>query len=741
MALTLFCASCSRHPVNSGNTPLVHNAEIDIWPDSIDFHTGMILRAEGDSALSIRVEGNALRTIPLPPTREGGFSFSSGFPLLDALYRLDDAKPKEGWWRFSPYELYLDPLNAREGTELLATRLKHGYIVPPETRRYEWPVINDNGMWLLAACELFKTGGDRRWLETIGETAAKVIGEDCLVARNPATGLFFGIPRYMAGAENLFPGWMTPSYIFATQSLAVNAAYWSALDAMNSITADMARKNEKSHLPELPVDADSLQHAINREFWMPNLGCYSALVYGSPLNPLQLHSSDNLAQGVAAATGLTSVQIGKAMIRNTPLAPLGISPFTPHPSRNAPFADTSAAAAAFWAVAAAHHGSTQTYETSIGALLYLAAAEVLDRQPSPRRTFRNSMAGLILRGFLGMKFAFDGIWIAPSVPGSIPGTKHLRGLKYRRATLDITLRGTGRAIGSFTIDGKPASPFIPSSLEGRHEIEISMADDPAPSSPAPLPDDGATLPPPPLVEWASAHEAAVLPQPENTAEGGTHRKNVHPTRHLPASYAEFVYLNGVLTDELATHTYRIPEMPHPATVQFVSVENSRLAGFSAEPRLYIPHGSMAMVYLATVARGGTRIIEDSKLAARFVESSRGRNSKLEFDYSAPHDGEYLIDVHYISGLGIVNPRRRTALRSLYIDGTRRGIFVFPQQTPGNTEPASNGWQNLTAFSNPLKVFMHKGENRISIRLYQPTPVYIDPTSNTIVADFVRITAL
>lgn len=742
MALTLLCTSCRQTHVDS-TTPLVHNGQLDIWPDSIDFHSGMILRAEGDSTLRIRVEGNVLRTIHIPPPRKGAFSFHSDFPLLDALYRLEASSPApEEWWRFTPYEIYLNPLKPAEGKALLGQRLKHGYIVPAETRRFEWPVINDNGMWLLAACEVFKTGGDMQWLETIGQTAAKVIGEDCKVAHNATTGLFFGIPRYMAAGSNIFPRWMTPSDIFASQTLAVNAAYWSALNAMNAITFEMAKKNEKSRLPELPVDADTLLHAINRELWMPNIGCYSAMTYGAPFTPLQLHSSDNLAQALAVTTGMTSPEIAKAVLRNTPLSPMGISPFTPMLSRNAPFSDTAPAAAAFWAVAAAHNGSEHVYDTAIGGLLYNTAADVLDKRSNTPRKFRNAVSGLILRGLLGMKFASDGIWIAPSVPRSMPGIKQIKRLKYRRATLDITINGTGKVIESFTINGNPSAPFIPSGLEGQHEIAITLANDNGNPNPSAKPDDGATLPPPPLVEWVSAHDAAVLPHVDNRPKGTAHPTDKRAHNALPASYAEFVFLNGVLTDELVSHTYRLPEMPHPTTVQFVSVENNRLAGFSAEPRLYIPDGTMDMTYLFTVARGGTRIISDKKVAEKFVESNRWHNSRMEFIHTAPRDGEYLIDIHYISGLGIVNPRRRTALRSLYIDGNCRGIFVFPQQTPGSTDQdTSNGWQNLTAFSNPLKVRLRKGENHISIRIYQPTPVYIDPTANTIVADFVRITAM
>ena len=99
-------------------------------------------------------------------------------------------------------------------------------------------------------------------------------------------------------------------------------------------------------------------------------------------------------------------------------------------------------------------------------------------------------------------------------------------------------------------------------------------------------------------------------------------------------------------------------------------------------------------------------------------------------------------MHYISGLGIVNARRRTALRALYVDGARKGIFVFPQHSGASLDrDGGYDWQTLTSFSNPLRVSLRKGVNTLELRLYQPSPVYIDPAANTILADFIRIIPL
>lgn len=383
---------------------------------------------------------------------------------------------------------------------------------------------------------------------------------------------------------------------------------------------------------------------------------------------------------------------------------------------------TAAAAAAFWAVAAAQHGNSRVYDTAVGGLLNIAATSVLYNRTNHQRQFHCPIAGFILRGLLGMHFAADGIHLRPSVPAAMPGKKTINGIHYRRSILNITIDGTGNMISAMTLDGNPADPFIPSNLEGEHHIAITMADVKASGKGTLTPDNGNALPPPPAVEWTASHEAAIMPAPDNGA-----------------TCPNFVYLNGVLTDELTSHTYSVPSTPNPVNVQIVNIESNRWISYSSAPHLCIPEGKCTEINLASVTRGGTKIIQDKKLAAKFVESDRWRNRNITFSYTAPHTGYYLIDVHYISGLGIVNPRRRSALRSLSVNGTRQGIFVFPQHTPANRDAESaGGWQEFTAFTNPLKVHLNKGENQLALKLYQPTPVYIDPTANTIVADFIRI---
>ena len=136
------------------------------------------------------------------------------------------------------------------------------------------------------------------------------------------------------------------------------------------------------------------------------------------------------------------------------------------------------------------------------------------------------------------------------------------------------------------------------------------------------------------------------------------------------------------------------------------------------------------------------MLPDKHLAARFVESSRAANRNLRFNVIAPEGGRYIVDVHYASGLGIVNPRRGTALRMCMVNGRRAGVFVFPQFSPSAWDKSlGDDWQRLSSFSNPLVVELEAGENILELRYFQTSPVYLDPTANSLVADYVRLIPL
>lgn len=717
--------ACSQE-VGYGGESVFHCHVYDIYPDSVDMHTGMILRAYGDSVIQVRVEGNTLRTIYAEkhPRSRGTFRFKSDYPLFDALIRLEASRVSDGSYTpLSPYELYLNPFIGSEGERILASRIRNGYLIPSDTRRYVWPVINDNPQWILAACELFKITANRFFLEKIGGVAANIAAEERKVCSGPLTGLIGGIPRYMAAPQDLFPQWMGPGELLGSATFCVNVAWWGALRSMADITAGMALRNEMARLPEISFDPDSLRNSIFRYFWNPVQGRFSAMLYGDPLRPLALGSSDNLAQGMAVLTGLPLPEMSRMLIEKTPAPVTGISLYAPRlASGEGKKMASEALAGTVWAIAASRVGNDKAYNTAMAAMVYNLCDDILGSRHNSGAVVRQPLTALVLRGFCGITTAFEGLYFAPSVPSGMTGTKQITGLKYRRSELSITIAGTGDKVASFMVDGKETEPFFPASEEGHHDISITL------SSEAPEQADADLSVPVqiskmPAVEWTSPADVSFIYSGNDTGKRSM-----------------WAYVDGLPVEEAEGRHYTLDDTSAVRTVQFCATPDGNWPGFATAPVLYVPQGFSRTIDLTDVAKGGSGIFQDRTLASHFVESTRYRNRKIVFDVTVEEKGVYAVAVHYANGLGIVNSRRRTALRSLSVDGVpQQGVFVFTQLSPvdWDNDPARE-WQMMTAFTNPLMVALDPGTHTFELRYYQPNPVYIDPFSNTVVADYVRL---
>lgn len=716
--------SCRKETPRSVD-PIAHTSGYDIWPDSIDLHDGVILRAMSDSVMQVRVDGNILDTIAAGKVPSGRMTFSSTLPLLDFLYRLEASAPSTGrYTTVTPYEIYLNPLQNDSATDILKSRMRNGLVTPFGTRRAGWPAINSNAEWLLAASELLLATGDSRWEKTVRQTARAAIASDTRICRNTATGLFTGIPRHMAYGAGMFPRWMTQSDIFQQSTLAVNVAYAASMS-------------------NLGLPADSLADALKRHLWIPGMGCLSATAYGVPACPLPLPVTDNLAQSVAILSGIIPDAMADAIIRKTPVGPTGVSlyqPMLPPASGEIREGIPSTLLQTAWTVAAARQGNEAAYSKAVGDLFATEGKRLLGYRHQPP-AFRSAFTTLITRGLLGMRFSTDGIHLVPYVPENMPGEKTIGNLRYRNVILDIKITGTGKVISTFTIDGTPSEPFIPAGLEGRHQVAITLAGATADPGFVTIQGKTITAPLPPEVDWTAPGQAVIRPGsiPGNLpANFLTEEEQEYPEEPGKASHQ--VYVNGILREETTSGTYRAGDTREPAVIQFTTLNDSKLSGFSSKPYIGISRHPRHTIQASSIAKTGTKILETKALASKFVESNRFKNRNISFGFDSPEEGRYLVDVHYANGLGIVNSQRKIALRSFRVNGREAGVLIFPQLSAANAPRDDNeSWQEMTTWSNTLIVDLKKGENRLELRYYQPSPVYSDPNSNVVLFDLVRLT--
>ncbi len=81
---------------------------------------------------------------------------------------------------------------------------------------------------------------------------------------------------------------------------------------------------------------------------------------------------------------------------------------------------------------------------------------------------------MLLNGIFGLRFKISTLGFSPYLPEGIHFIS-LKDLSYRKAILDITIKGSGKAIQSFMLDGKLQSAHqIVSNLTGKHKITILM---------------------------------------------------------------------------------------------------------------------------------------------------------------------------------------------------------------------------------------------------------------------------
>ncbi|MCM1071875.1 MAG: hypothetical protein NC210_07600 [[Clostridium] fimetarium] len=675
------------------------------------------------STAELRRGGKVVGELRAP--RPAGATFESDAPLLPFLYRLEaasDSAPAK-WRPYTPYALFINPLPTERGAALLEAATRNGLPVPPELSRYSWPVVRGNAQWLMAAAETAVAGGDERWSRQVLSSARQILELDTRMALDRGLGLFKGVPRYLANPGSRFPDWMGPVELYQALTLAENAAYHAALLRLEQIASASGRESG------IAYPAAALREAVNRELWNPRTGRYGALLYGNPAFPVRLQGADNAAQAVAILGGTASEAMAASIAANTPAAPFGpttLSPAWPGDSVSATEMPPTLQRV-MWMAAMAATGNETAYSAAASALIAGRARELLDQVPGsaprPGGEAARPVASLILRGFLGAKFTPEGLYLNPAVPSWLPADKTIRGLRYRGATLDITITGTGRALATFTIDGKPATPFIPAGLTGRHEIAITLAGAAADPGKVAEAEGETVLPPTPKADWTSRLKARLAMPGDNVAD------------------AFEIYVDGVLEQVSINPDYTVAAPRRLTAAQFAAAGEG-VPGFATSPHIIAPRGWETIIKASDIARAGTRLISDKSTAARVVESNRWKNRSVSFDFDAPAAGRYLVDVRYSGGLGIVNPHRRTALRRLKVNNVEAGILVFPQFSPAwwNRDTGTD-WQLPSTYSSQLAIELPAGTNRLELLYFQPSPVYIDPLANTLLFDAVRIRRL
>ncbi len=555
-----------------------------------------------------------------------------------------------------------------------------------------WPVSSDRMVWALAAYEIYKVTGEREWLEYIYPIIKRSLADDSFVTAS-ANGLVKGETSFIDWREQSYPKWMQCADIYTSEALGTSIVHAQALKLMSQMAAELGKKKEAA---DYAARSQQMAQAINRELWMPEKGYYAMYTYGRDF-PILNPRAETLGESLAILYDIATPEQARAISENNPTTPFGAAIFFPQIADMPPYHNNSLWpwVAAYWAMANAKAGNEQGTLEAIGSVFRPAALFttnkenfVLDNGDIATQLNSSNMlwclAGNIAithRILFGIRFEKDGLAFAPFVPKALAADRTLTNFRYRRATLDITVKGYGSEIKSFTLNGKEHKPFIPADIKGNNKIVITMADNDV----APL-----------RVNRTRNVKAPLTPVA--WFEGNT--LNWNPIEYI----GKYIVLrDGKPVAE--THSTAF-EAVVPGEYQIIGVSREGIQSFASEPRsnrekiiVEMP-GEVAEAVSSEISYRPEKGIMGYH-GAGFREIDRS-SAPVNIPVEVPADGTYAIYLRYANGNGPVNTENKCAIRTISVDGKRAGIVVLPQRGVANW----NDWGNSNVLELPLTAGKH-----------------------------------
>lgn len=701
---------------------------------------------KGDGIYEVTLKVNPKTEQPADPTGWKIDSIDTRFPryeseqvLVDALYnmsidciasniRTDDTYRAGAawdgvWTRDVSYSTYLALayLDPKRAINSLKAKVENDRIIQDTGTGGSWPVSSDRIVWAVAAWEIYAVTGDNEWLRYAYNVIDNTLKDDIKAVYDSRFGLMHGEQSYLDWREQSYPKWMQPKDIYESMALGTNALFVRACEIVGKMAKALGEENH-----DYDALAKEIAMSINDRLWIPDRGYYSGYLYGG-INPIQSDATDALGQALCVIFGIANPEMAKTLIANTPHVAYGIPSVFPQQPDIKPYHNNAVwpFVQSYWNIAAAKTHNMEALEAGLGAIYRQAALFATQKELMVASTgdFRGtainsdkmlwSSAGnvaMLFRVIAGMDFQADTLFFKPFVPKSFTGKKTFREIRYRQAVLNVNINGTGDKIASFSVDGRATdNHYILGNITGEHNIDIVLSDNDIEKQTTTL-SEQMWMPPTPILKVNS--------------------KTAHVTNATKGEAFD-VFVNGTIFDRTTVSTIDIDRAIDGSllTAMIVPVnEATGIKGFSASP---VERYDVANLLQAEAfAEAGTSLIEDKEKADRFVETTRTKNTHIEFLLKAHRDGLFAVDVRYANGSGPINTDNKCAIRTLFVNGARAGTIVMPQRGLGE-------WLS-TGFSNRLIVNLNKGENTISLDFVTPDNENMNGKTNTALIDYIRL---
>lgn len=573
---------------------------------------------------------------------------------------------------------YMQPRAAM--ISLLCKIGRNGQIIQDTGTGGAWPCSSDREIWTVAAWELYKVTGDCEWLAQVYPVAKKSLSVDMQSLYDLQTGLVKGESSFIDWREQSYPRWMEPADIYDSRCLGTNMVHYAALLS----AAEMAGLSGDLEFRQICLDkAASLKDAINQHLWMDGCGYYAQFIAGRK-DDLLYTKSETLGQALAILYGVAEGERAERLSESMPVVDYGAPVFWPWIPDIPPYHNRAVwpFVQSFWMHASAMTGNEQGVLHSIGSLYRAAAMFATNKEnfvadsgdwkgtqinSSNMLWSLSGALSITYRVLFGINYEADAISFAPVVPKKLAADRRLEGFRYRNMTLDVQVEGYGDVIRSFELDGVQQSDYlVPADLTGRHVVRIVMADRFRKNLDINMQPGVGT----PMTPIASLEAEKISWQPVDSA----------------ASYK--LYAAGSEVAETA-ETEIIVSPDWRGDVQVVAVSADGVPSFPSEP-----------IFLGEKVE---KVFEPVKLT-----SKSGDDFVIEME--VPSEGVWFLSWNYANGNGDITTDRKCAIRTLYVDGQRIEINVFPQR-------GVDAW-DVWGWTSPTALELKKGKHVLTLS-YKP----------------------
>ena len=667
--------------------------------------------------------------------------YSSDYPIADALYNLaleearravePDSTFRTGkewagvWTRDVSYSIILAQASLQPKVAMNSLMRKvsaDGRIIQDTGTGGAYPCSTDRMVWAVAAWEVYQATGDMAWLRKIYPIIKQSIADDVQNAYDQQTGLVRGESSFLDWREQTYPRWMQPADIYQSENLGTNAVHYQANVVLSQMAARLSQPGQAALYKR---QAEAIKFGINEHLWQADKGYYGQYLYGRTALSLS-PKAEALGEALCVLFGVAEGERAQTVVSKTPTTPFGIPCIYPqipgipayHNDAVWPFVQS------YWTLAAAKAGNEAAVTESMAAIYRPAALFLTNKENFVARngdfagTQINSsnmlwsLSGslsLVYKVLFGMQYQGERLVFRPFVPTAFAGHRRLEGFRYRRATLDIEMDGSGNVISSITMDGAPLpDAAVSGALTGRHVIKITLvAPDAATASNRVTRVANRTSPETPVVAFANGR----LRWP------------------AVADAAEYLVLkNGQLATTIRETEYVVPAKSFAAW-QVIAVDDASRESFASEPlELGGEAAGGQQVQLETVAAKSSLPYKGYS-GKGFIETTTTKNAMLTIPVTVPEAGLYVLDFRYANGNGPINTNNKCAIRTLRRGTDLLGTVVLPQR--GVEE-----WSNW-GYSNPVLVRLEKGTSRLTLA-YEPANQNMNIAVNQAMLDCLRV---